>query len=57
MKQLPTIHHAPSSCIGRAVHSSEPSHPFIGLRGVAVAIALTAGLHRCGKSFSTRGGL
>jgi hypothetical protein len=57
VKQLPTIHHAPSSCIGRAVHSSEPSHPFIGLRGVAVAIALTAGLHRCGKSFSTRGGL
>jgi hypothetical protein len=31
------------------------SHPFIGLRGVALAIALTAGPHRCGKYFSTRG--
>ena len=57
MKQSPTIHPAPSSCIGRAAHSSEPSDPFIGLRGVALAIALMAGLHRWGKYFSTRGGL
>jgi hypothetical protein len=57
VKHSPTIHPAPSSCIGRAAHSSEPSHPFIGLRGVAVTIALTAGPHRCGKYFSTRGGL
>jgi hypothetical protein len=57
VKQSPTIHPALSLYIGRAAHISDPSYPFIGLRGVAVAIALTAGLHRCGKCFSIRGGL
>lgn len=56
VKQSPTIHPEPSSCIGRAAHPSELSHPFIGLRGVALAIALTAGPHRCEKYFSPRGG-
>ena len=57
MKQSPTIHPALSSYIGRVAHISEPSHPLIGLRGIALASALTAGPHGCGKYFSIRGGL